>query len=99
MRKKARRPNRWNSQSRPAFEINSPYRLSLLPQPRHQLDEVAGTVARIELLGEDQVPAVLDRAVGAGKRENVSPPRQHRHRPRLDGRGADRLVAQPAEQL
>ena len=41
----------------------------MLLQPRHDLDEIARPVARIELLLQNAVPAVLHRAGRAGQGE------------------------------
>src|SRR3569623_1984671 len=68
-------------------------------QPRHQFDEVAGAKAVIELIAEKTNPSILDRAGRSGERENVGPASDAGAGARLDRRGADRLVALPAEQL
>src|SRR3569623_750487 len=68
-------------------------------QPRHQFDEVAGAKAVIELIAEDAIPGILDRAGRSGERENVGAAGDAGAGARLDRRGADRLVALPAEQL
>src|SRR5208282_2461363 len=45
--------------------------LEVLGQAGHQLDEVAGAIARVELPAQDLVPAVAHRARRAGEREEV----------------------------
>ena len=68
-------------------------------EARHQLDEIARAVAAVQLLGEDAVPSVFDRSVGAGQGEDVGAPCDNRQSARLDGAGADGLEAEPAEQF
>ena len=68
-----------------------------LQQPGHQLDHVAGPVAAVELGGDDLVPAVAHRAVGAGQAEHEDAVDQAGQGPRLQGREADRLVADQVE--
>src|SRR4051794_9332507 len=68
-------------------------------QPRHKLDEVAGAMAAVELVLEDTVPAILHRAGRSRQGEDIGAARHAGAGPRLDRRGADRLIAEPAEQL
>src|SRR3546814_18587617 len=72
---------------------------SALPEARHQLDEVAGFVAAVELVFEDTVPPVLHRSGRAGQRKDIGAARDTGARTRLHRRGADRLKTQPPEQL
>src|SRR3546814_9349365 len=65
----------------------------------HQLDEVAGFVAAVELVFEDTVPHVLHRSGRAGQRKDIGAARDTGARTRLHRRGADRLKTQPPEQL
>jgi len=44
---------------------------SLLPQPGHQLHEIAGPVTAVELFGKDAVPPVLNRAVRSGQGKDI----------------------------
>ena len=62
-----------------------------LHQPRHDLDEIAGPVADVELPFEDAVPAILHRAGRAGQGEEIGAARDPAAGARLDGRGADLL--------
>ncbi len=68
-------------------------------QPRHQLDEVARAEAVVELVDEDPVPGVAAGAGRAGQREEIGAAGDPGGGAALDRRGADLLVAQPAEQL
>src|SRR3546814_4105081 len=71
----------------------------LFDQPRHQVDEIAGTMAAVELGRQYALPRVLHRARRAGEREDIGAARDHGAGARLDRRGADTLVAEPAKQL
>src|SRR3546814_20402061 len=71
----------------------------LFYQPRHQVDEIAGTMAAVELGRQYALPRVLHRARRAGEREDIGAARDHGAGARLDRRGADTLVAEPAKQL
>src|SRR6478736_4834989 len=66
-------------------------------QARHQLGEVAGTEADVELLAQDVVPAVLAGAGRAGQREDIGRVGDARGGAALHRRGADLLEADPAE--
>src|SRR3954471_23579020 len=66
-------------------------------QARHQLGEVAGPEADVELLAQNVVPAVLAGAGRAGQREDVGGVGDAGDGARLHGRGADLLEADPAE--
>src|ERR1700712_2778847 len=74
-------------------------RSSGLFQPRDQLGEVAGSVAQVELLLEDPVPAIATCAGGAGQREQIGAARHAGQRARLDRGRADLWKAEHAEQL
>src|SRR3981189_3456875 len=74
-------------------------RLLAFVESRHQLGEVAGPEADVELLAQDVVPAVLAGAGRAGQREDVGGVGDTGDRARLHGRGADLLEADPAEDL
>ena len=60
---------------RPAVKdgVGSSYRplFQMLLQPRHQLDEIAGLVAAVQLEFQDAVPGILAGAGGAGHGENI----------------------------
>src|SRR5438094_8119366 len=71
----------------------------MLLQPGHQLDEVAGAEAVVELVDKNALPSV---AAGAGRsrqREQIGAASDPGGGAALDRRGADLLVALPAEQL
>src|SRR5262249_21763370 len=73
--------------------------LQMLLQAGHQLDEVARAEAVVELGPEDALPGI---AAGAGRSrqgEQIGAAGDPRGRAALDRRGADLLVALPAEQL
>src|SRR6185437_12937225 len=63
-------------------------------QPRHDLDEIAGARAVIELGGQDAVPAVAAGAGRAWQTEDEGRPRHACGGSALDGRGADLGVAE-----
>src|SRR5215472_16086082 len=71
----------------------------MLLQARHQLDEVARPEAVVELVHEDAFPGVAAGAGGAGQGEQIGAAGDPGRRTALDRRGADLLVAEPAEQL
>src|SRR5688572_25599810 len=71
----------------------------MLLQTRHQLDEVAGPEAVVELMDEDVVPGVLAGAWRSRQREQIGAAGDAGDGARLDGRGPDLLEAEPAEQL
>src|SRR5579883_3481876 len=73
--------------------------LEMLLEPRHQLDEIAGAVAIVELVLDDVFPAVAAGAGRAGKREEICAARDAGRGAALDRRGADLLVAEPAKEL
>src|SRR3546814_5116572 len=60
---------------------------SALPEARHQLDEVAGFVAAVELVFEDTVPPVLHRSGRDGQRKDIGAARDTGARTRLHRRG------------
>src|SRR6185295_2121553 len=68
-------------------------------QARHELGEVAGAEADVELETQDVVPAVLAGAGRAGQREDIGAVGDARGGAALHGRGADLLEADPAEGL
>src|ERR671936_927113 len=71
----------------------------VFPQPRHQLDEVAGAKAVVELVHENVFPSVPAGARRAGQRKQIGAAGDPRSRPTLDRGCADFGVAQPAEEL
>src|SRR5882672_10659543 len=73
--------------------------LQMLLQPRHQLDQVAGPEAAVELPFENIVPAVAAGAGRAGQGEEIGAAGDPAGGPALDGRGLDLLVGEHAEQL
>src|SRR3546814_15305894 len=56
-------------------------------------------MAAVELGRQYALPRVLHRARRAGEREDIGAARDHGAGARLDRRGADTLVAEPAKQL
>src|SRR6266700_6147401 len=66
----------------------------MLVEPRHDLDEVAGARAVIELGGEDAVPGVAAGARRSRQAEDEGCTRNASSRPALHRRGADLGVAQ-----
>ena len=68
-------------------------------QARHQFDEVAGLVADVQLVDQDLVPAVLAGPGRARQHEDIGAVGDARGGPRLDRRGLDLLIADPAEHL
>src|SRR5579871_4657619 len=73
--------------------------LQMLLKPRHQLRQIAGPMADIELPAQDVFPAVAAGARGARKGEEIGAARHPAGGAALDGGGADLLEAQPAEEL
>src|SRR5436309_14419581 len=71
----------------------------MLLQSGHQLDEIAGAEAVVELVDEDALPGVAAGARRPRQREQIGAAGDPGRRPALDGRGADLVVALPAEQL
>ena len=71
----------------------------MLLQARHQLDEIARAEAVVELVHEDVLPGVAAGAGRAGQREEIGAAGDPGGGPALDRRGADLVVAEPAEQL
>src|SRR5258708_4355808 len=69
----------------------------MLVQPRHDLDEIAGPRAVVELGGEDAVPAVTASARRTRQTEDEGRAGDTRGRSALDRRGADLGVAQHME--
>ena len=67
--------------------------------PRHQLDQVAGSGAVIQLVTDQLAPAGAAGAGGAGQAEDQRAVGEARCRPGLDGRRADLLVAELPEEL
>ena len=61
----------------------------VLVEPRHQLDEIAGPIAVVELVHEDFVPGVAAGAGRAGQAEDEGRVGDARGRARLDRRRAD----------
>src|SRR6266699_5312448 len=71
----------------------------MLLQARHQLDEVAGAEAIVELVDEDPLPGVAAGAGRAGQREQIGAAGDPGGGAALDRRGADLVEAEPAEQF
>src|SRR5918911_5286949 len=71
----------------------------MLVEPRHDLDEVAGSVPVIELELQDAVPGVAAGARAAGQHENESGIRDAAGRARLDRGGADLVVGNAVKDL
>ena len=70
----------------------------MLGEARHQLDEVAGPDAVIELVHQDLVPGALAGGRRSGNREDVGAVGDDGQRPALDRRRPDLREAEP-EQL
>ena len=70
----------------------------MLVEPRHDLDEVAGPVAVVELVHEDLVPGIAAGAGRARQAEDIGRAGDARGRAGLDRRGADLGVAHHQEQ-
>src|SRR5690349_14708921 len=83
---------------RPARVIPNLRGLVLL-QPRHQLDEVAGAEAVVELVDQDVLPCVAAGARRSRQCEQIGAAGHSGGGPALDRRGADLGEAEPAEQL
>src|SRR4051794_24622657 len=73
--------------------------LLMLLQARHQLDEIARAEAVVELVHEDAFPGVAAGAGRTGQCEQIGAAGDPGGGAALDRRGADLLVALPAEQL
>src|SRR6478672_10794616 len=91
-------PSRMAASSASTTASAAPGHLPLV-QPRHELGEVAGAEADVELLAQDVVPAVLAGAGRAGQREDVGRVGDAGGGAALHGRRADLLEADPAEGL
>src|SRR5271166_3570919 len=76
-----------------------PLPLQMRLQPRHQLDEVAGAEAVVELVHQDPLPGVAAGAGRARQGEEIGPAGNPGRRPALDRRGPDLVIAEPAEKL
>src|SRR4029079_314356 len=70
----------------------------MLVEARHDLDEIAGPVAVIELVHQDLIPAVTARARRSWQAEDVSGAGNAGRRAGLDRRGADLGVADHQKQ-
>src|SRR5215469_8733549 len=73
-------------------------RRDVLFQSGHELDQVAGPMPVVELR-PDHLPAVAASAGRTWQREQIRPAGDAGSGAALDGRGADLLIAEPAEQL
>src|SRR5579864_7390335 len=71
----------------------------MLLEARHELDQIAGAVAIVELMPDDVLPAVAAGAGRARKREEIGAAGDAGGGAALDRRGADLLIAEPAEEL
>src|SRR6516165_6519641 len=71
----------------------------MLLQPGHELGEIAGTEADIELEAQDLLPAIAAGAGRAGQREEIGAAGDTARGPALHGGGADLLEAEPTEEL
>src|SRR5260370_17563539 len=80
--------------NRRALRLRPP---QMLVQPRHDLDEIAGPRAVIELCGEDAVPAVTAGAWRTRQAEDEGRAGNAGGSPALDRRGTDLGVAQHME--
>src|SRR5436309_8035161 len=74
-------------------------RLHMLEQARHELDEVAGAEAAVELPAQNVVPGVLAGAGRARHGEEIGPLGDAAGGAALHRRGADLGVGELAEQL
>src|SRR5215469_6135568 len=68
-------------------------------QAGHELGEVAGAEADVELEAQDFLPAIAAGAGRAGQREEIGAAGDAARGPALHGGGADLLKAQPPEKL
>src|SRR5438132_13083464 len=73
--------------------------LQMFLQAGHQLDEVARPEAVVELVDENAFPGVAAGARRAGQGKQIGAAGDPGGGPALDRRGADLVVAEPAEQL
>src|SRR5689334_22070852 len=71
----------------------------MLLQAGHQLDEVARPEPVVELMDEDALPGIAARARRPRQCEQIGAAGNPGGGAALDCRGADLLVAEPAEQL
>src|SRR5215472_14871102 len=71
----------------------------MLLQAGHELGQVAGTEADIELEAQDLLPAVAAGAGRAGQREEIGAAGDTARGPALHGGGADLLEAEPPKEL
>ncbi len=71
----------------------------MLVEAGHDLHEIAGHVAIVELRFQDAVPGVLARTGRAGQHEDVSRIRDPAGRPRLHRGGADLVVGDTVKDL
>src|SRR5579862_94105 len=65
--------------------------VAMLVEARHQLDEIAGAEAVVELVPQNVLPGIAAGAGRAGQREEVGAAGDAGGRPRLDRRRADLL--------
>ena len=66
----------------------------MLLQPRHDLDQIAGAVANIELEFQNPIPAVAARSGRSRKAEDIGAAGDAAAGSRLNGRGRDFLEGQ-----
>src|SRR5207244_12027144 len=71
----------------------------MLLQPWHQLDEIARPEPVVELMDEDALPGIAASARRPRQCEQIGAAGDPGGGAALDRRGADLLVAEPAEQL
>src|SRR5690242_16885511 len=74
-------------------------RLQMLLEAWHELDEIAGTVAIVELVPDDVFPAIAAGAGRARQRKEIRAAGDPGSGTALDRRCAHLLVAEPAEEL
>src|SRR5690242_9117297 len=72
---------------------------AMLEEARHQLDQIARQVPVIELPFQDLLPAVATGARRAGQGEEIGAAGDTARGARLDRRGLDLLIRNPAEQF
>src|ERR1700730_9261551 len=87
------------SAASPPSAVSKCLPFQMLLQAGHQLDEVAGAKAVVELVDQNALPGVAAGAGRSGQGKQIGAAGDPGGGPALDRRGADLLVAEPAEQL
>src|ERR1700687_2066244 len=87
------------SAASPPSAVSKCLPFQMLLQAGHQLDEVAGAKAVVELVDQNALPGVAAGAGRSGQGKQIGAAGDPGGGPALDRRGGDLLVAEPAEQL